>query len=57
MMVQAQTQPLPFEEFLASYPEDGGVNELINGEIIKMSPIKSNHASHVMKISTLLNQI
>ena len=31
--------------------------ELINGEIIKMSPIKSNHASHVKKISTLLNQI
>lgn len=31
--------------------------ELINGEIIKMSPIKSNHASHVMKISTFLNQV
>lgn len=37
------------------HPEDR--MELISGEIIKMSPIKSNHASHVMKINTFLNQI
>jgi Uma2 family endonuclease len=37
-MVQAQTQPLTFEEFLASYPEDGGVYELINGEVIAVNP-------------------
>lgn len=33
-MVRAQTQPLTFEEFLATYPEDGGIYELINGEVI-----------------------
>ncbi|MEM6448007.1 MAG: Uma2 family endonuclease [Cyanobacteria bacterium P01_D01_bin.123] len=38
MMVQAQTQPLTFEEFLASYPEDGGVYELINGEAVVENP-------------------
>lgn len=31
--------------------------ELINGEIIEMSPIKSNHAGHVRRFSTLLNEI
>ena len=38
MMVQAQTQPLTFEEFLASYPEDGGVYELLNGEAVVENP-------------------
>ncbi|MEM6837596.1 MAG: Uma2 family endonuclease [Cyanobacteria bacterium P01_C01_bin.120] len=37
-MVQAQTQPLTFEEFLAAYPEDGGIYELINGEVIAVNP-------------------
>lgn len=31
--------------------------ELINGEIIEMSPIKSNHAGHVRRINSLLNGI
>ena len=37
-MVQAQTQPLTFEEFLAAYPEDGGIYELLNGEVIAVNP-------------------
>ena len=37
-MVRAQTQPLTFEEFLATYPEDGGIYELINGEVIAVKP-------------------
>lgn len=38
IMVQEQTQPLSFEEFLAAYPEDGGIYELINGEVIAENP-------------------
>jgi|APTNR8051073442_1049403.scaffolds.fasta_scaffold01067_13 Uma2 family endonuclease len=31
--------------------------ELINGEIIKMSPIKSQHAGHVTRLNTLLSKL
>ena len=37
-MVQAQPQPLTFEEFLATYPDDGGIYELMNGEIVAVNP-------------------
>jgi len=38
-MVQAQSRPLTFEEFLALYPENGGRYELIEGEVIELRPI------------------
>lgn len=31
--------------------------ELINGEIVKMSPISSQHAGHVLRINIFLNKI
>jgi Uma2 family endonuclease len=34
----ATPQPLSFEAFLAAYPEDGGIYELINGEIVAVNP-------------------
>ncbi|MEO0540746.1 MAG: Uma2 family endonuclease [Cyanobacteria bacterium P01_A01_bin.105] len=37
-MVQAQLKPLTFEEYLAAYPEDGGIYELINGEVVMVNP-------------------
>ena len=53
-MVQAQTQPLTFEEFLAVYPEDGGVYELINGAIVAVNPT-GKHEEIVAFIVTELN--
>lgn len=38
-MVQAASQPLTFEQFLARYPEDGGRYELRHGVILEMRPI------------------
>ncbi|MGI0485446.1 Uma2 family endonuclease [Pantanalinema rosaneae CENA516] len=38
-MVQAQTKPLTFEEFLEQYPENGGCYELVEGEVIEVRPI------------------
>ena len=37
-MIIAQSQPLTFEEYLELYPENGGIYELINGEIIEVNP-------------------
>ena len=37
-MIQAQTQPLVFEEYLDLYPDDGGIYELINGKIVAVNP-------------------
>lgn len=37
-MTQALSQPLTFEEYLETYPSDGGIYELINGEIIAVNP-------------------
>ena len=37
-MVHAIPKPLTFEEFLEWYPEDGGIYELINGEMIAVNP-------------------
>jgi Uma2 family endonuclease len=38
-MVQATTQPLTFDDFLALYPEDGGRYELRHGAMVEMRPI------------------
>ncbi|MGD1859384.1 MAG: Uma2 family endonuclease [Leptolyngbyaceae cyanobacterium] len=53
-MVQAQTQPLTFEEFIAAYPEDGGIYELINGEAIAVNPA-GKHEEVVAFIVAKLN--
>lgn len=37
-MVQAQLRPISFDEYLDCYPEDGGIYELINGELIEVNP-------------------
>ncbi len=37
-MVHAIPKPLTFEEFLEWYSEDGGIYELINGEMIAVNP-------------------
>lgn len=37
-MNQTLTQTLTFEEYLNIYPHDGGIYELINGEIIAVNP-------------------
>ena len=37
-MVQAQSRPFTFEEYLSAYPEDGGIYELINGELVMVNP-------------------
>ncbi|MFN7117341.1 MAG: Uma2 family endonuclease [Saprospiraceae bacterium] len=61
MATQAQKRLFTVEEYykmaeVGILAPDARV-ELINGEIIEMSPIKSNHAGHVRRISTLLNEI
>jgi Uma2 family endonuclease len=38
-MVQAQSRPLTFDEFLELYPENGGCYELIEGEVFELRPI------------------
>lgn len=38
-MTYTQTKPLSFDEFLAKYPEDGKLYELVDGEIVEMRPI------------------
>jgi len=37
-MIQTQTRPLVFEEYLDLYPDNGGIYELINGEIVEVNP-------------------
>lgn len=37
-MISITQKPVTFSEFLESYPEDGGIYELIRGEIIEMNP-------------------
>ena len=37
-MIQAQTKPMSFEEFLEWYPEDGKRYELIEGVVVEMLP-------------------
>lgn len=61
MAVQVKKQLFTVEDYykmaeVGILPPDARV-ELINGEIITMSPIKSNHAGHVRRISTLFNDI
>ncbi len=41
-MTQIATHPLTFEEFLAQYPDDGGIYELINGEMVEVNPTGSH---------------
>lgn len=53
-MVQAQSQPLTFEEYLDLYPEDGGIYELINGEIIAVNP-RGDHEEVIAFIVAELN--
>ena len=38
-MIQTLQQRLTFEEFLETYPEDGGRYELIEGSVVEMRPI------------------
>jgi Uma2 family endonuclease len=38
-MIQALQHPLSFEAFLEQYPEDGGRYELVDGEVVEISPI------------------
>ncbi len=37
-MVQALQQPLTFDEFLAWYPDDGCIYELIDGRVVPVNP-------------------
>ncbi len=37
-MIQARLPALTFDEYLESYPEDGGIYELINGERVEVNP-------------------
>lgn len=50
-MTPAQTKPLTFEEFLEQYPEDGGIYELVDGEIVEMRATRahSNVARYIAK--------
>lgn len=41
-MIQTATHPLTFEEFLEQHPDDGGIYELINGEIVEVNPTGSH---------------
>ncbi|NJL86006.1 MAG: hypothetical protein HC886_08520 [Leptolyngbyaceae cyanobacterium SM1_1_3] len=37
-MIQADSAPLTFEDYFRAYPEDGGIYELINGELVAVNP-------------------
>jgi len=41
-MVATQIKKLSFEEYLRIYPEDEGKFELVNGELVKMEPIRAH---------------
>jgi len=61
MAAQVQKKLFTVEEYykmaeVGIIPPDARV-ELINGEIIEMSPIKSNHAGHVRRINAFLNRV
>lgn len=53
-MIQAQSQPLTFEEYIEQYPSDGGIYELINGEIIEVNP-RGDHEEVIAFIVAELN--
>lgn len=53
-MIQAYTQPLTFETYLELYPDDGGIYELINGEIIDVNP-RGDHEEVIAFIVAELN--
>ena len=61
MAVQVERQRFTVEDYYKMAeagilkPEDRV--ELINGEIIKMSPIKSQHAGHVTRLNALLSKL
>ena len=37
-MVQALWEPINFDDYIATYPNDGGIYELINGRIVPVNP-------------------
>ncbi|QIR40348.1 Uma2 family endonuclease [Tolypothrix sp. PCC 7910] len=41
-MVKIPVQKLTFEDFLEQYPDGSGIYELVNGEIIKVEPIRAH---------------
>ena len=41
-MVQAIPKPLTFEDYLEQYPDNGGIYELINGEMVEVNPTGSH---------------
>ncbi|GAB4276746.1 MAG: hypothetical protein Fur0025_02160 [Oscillatoriaceae cyanobacterium] len=41
-MTTARTKPLTFAEFIEQYPEDGGIYELVDGEIIEMRATRAH---------------
>lgn len=53
-MVQAQLKPLSFDDYLTSYPEDGGIYELINGELIEVNPT-GEHEEVIAALVSKLN--
>lgn len=52
-MVQALQQPLTFDEFLAWYPDDGCIYELIDGRVVPVNPT----GSHEKLSGFLVNQL
>ena len=53
-MIQAQSQPLTFEAYLDLYPEDGGIYELINGEMVVVNP-RGDHEEVIAFLVAELN--
>ncbi|BAY97855.1 hypothetical protein NIES37_18020 [Tolypothrix tenuis PCC 7101] len=41
-MVKIPVQKLTFEDFLEQYPDGSGIYELVNGQIIKVEPIRAH---------------
>jgi Uma2 family endonuclease len=53
-MIQAQTRPLTFEEYLDCYPEDGGIYELRHGEIVAVN-LRGDHEEVIAFLVAELN--
>ena len=41
-MTEAKTKPLSFQEFLEQLPDDEGIYELVNGEIVRIQPTRGH---------------
>lgn len=58
-MIQVAQRPLTFDEFLAWYPDDGGIYELIDGRVVPVNPTDPHEKISgflVKKLNTAIDQ-